>query len=214
MRYAPGHKAQTRERILAAASTVFRREGYHASGVDQVMEEAGLTAGGFYAHFDSKESLLAAAIAHSGARSACGLTRGSSVRRGRAARAFPRALFELAALPRAGRRVPAGGLGLGGRRCRRGGEDGLRVARLRYGASAACPRGGSRRRPSRGARARGGCALCRRAGAARSVKNRRRAARILAACRTVAREILCPEGKSPGRARSGRKRKNGPSLPT
>ena len=62
MRYAPEHKEKTRTRILAAAGRVFRRLGYHAAGVDAVMAEAGLTAGGFYAHFDSKQALLAEAI--------------------------------------------------------------------------------------------------------------------------------------------------------
>ena len=55
MRYPAGHKEQTRAKILRAAAKVFRREGYHAVSVDKVMEEAGLTAGGFYAHFGSKE---------------------------------------------------------------------------------------------------------------------------------------------------------------
>ncbi len=63
MRYAAGHKEQTRGRILEAAGKVFRREGYHAAGVDKVMMEAGLTAGGFYAHFESKEALLAEMLA-------------------------------------------------------------------------------------------------------------------------------------------------------
>lgn len=58
MRYPPEHKARTRERILEAAGRVFRRDGYHAAGVDKIMAEAGLTAGGFYAHFASKEELL------------------------------------------------------------------------------------------------------------------------------------------------------------
>ena len=62
MRYAAGHKQKTRAKIVRAAGKVFRREGYHAAGVDKVMEEAGLTAGGFYAHFVSKEALLAATI--------------------------------------------------------------------------------------------------------------------------------------------------------
>jgi TetR/AcrR family transcriptional regulator, transcriptional repressor for nem operon len=65
VRYAPEHKEKTRARILAAAGKLFRRIGYHAAGVDKVMEEAGLTAGGFYAHFDSKQALLAEAIEHS-----------------------------------------------------------------------------------------------------------------------------------------------------
>ena len=59
MRYAAGHREQTRAKILRAAGKVFRRQGYHAAGVDKVMEEARLTAGGFYAHFGSKEALLA-----------------------------------------------------------------------------------------------------------------------------------------------------------
>ena len=62
MRYAPDHKEKTRARILEAAGKVFRRQGYHSAGVDKVMEEAGLTAGGFYAHFDSKQALLAEAV--------------------------------------------------------------------------------------------------------------------------------------------------------
>ena len=57
MRYSPGQKQQTRARIVEAAGRVFRRRGYHAAGVDLVMEEAGLTAGGFYSHFGSKEAL-------------------------------------------------------------------------------------------------------------------------------------------------------------
>jgi len=63
MRYPAGHKEQTRAKILRAAGRVFRRDGYHAAGVDKVMEEAGLTAGGFYAHFESKEALLAEMLA-------------------------------------------------------------------------------------------------------------------------------------------------------
>jgi TetR/AcrR family transcriptional repressor of nem operon len=62
MRYSPDRKEKTRARILEAAGKVFRRQGFHASGVDRVMEEAGLTAGGFYAHFDSKQALMAEAL--------------------------------------------------------------------------------------------------------------------------------------------------------
>jgi TetR/AcrR family transcriptional repressor of nem operon len=64
MRYPAAHKAETRAKILAAAGTLFRRDGFHAAGVDKVMQEAGLTAGGFYAHFPSKEALLAEALVH------------------------------------------------------------------------------------------------------------------------------------------------------
>jgi TetR/AcrR family transcriptional regulator, transcriptional repressor for nem operon len=64
MRYSPDHKEKTRARILESAAAAFRREGYHATGVDKVMEEAGLTAGGFYAHFPSKDAMLAEALEH------------------------------------------------------------------------------------------------------------------------------------------------------
>ena len=55
-------KQRTRERILASAGRVFRRKGYAGSGVDELMREAGLTHGGFYAHFASKEALFAEAV--------------------------------------------------------------------------------------------------------------------------------------------------------
>ncbi|HTL12192.1 MAG TPA: TetR/AcrR family transcriptional regulator [Bdellovibrionota bacterium] len=51
-------KAQTRQRILKEAARLFREQGYAATGVDAIMEAAGLTAGGFYAHFKSKDDLL------------------------------------------------------------------------------------------------------------------------------------------------------------
>lgn len=57
------HKALTREQVAAAAGRVFRREGYAAAGVDAVMAEAGLTRGGFYAHFESKQALFAEVMA-------------------------------------------------------------------------------------------------------------------------------------------------------
>jgi TetR/AcrR family transcriptional repressor of nem operon len=58
MRYKPEHKQATRDRIVAAAGRLFRRQGYQGTGVDAIMSEAGLTPGGFYAHFASKEALL------------------------------------------------------------------------------------------------------------------------------------------------------------
>jgi TetR/AcrR family transcriptional repressor of nem operon len=63
MRYPNDQKEITRQRIVAAAATVFRRQGYRAAGVDAVMAEAGLTAGAFYAHFPSKAALLAEVLA-------------------------------------------------------------------------------------------------------------------------------------------------------
>ena len=62
VRYAAGHKQRTRRKIVEAAARRFRERGYRAAGVDQVMEAAGLTAGGFYWHFPSKQALLAEAL--------------------------------------------------------------------------------------------------------------------------------------------------------
>jgi TetR/AcrR family transcriptional regulator, transcriptional repressor for nem operon len=63
VRYTSGHKAQTRTQIIEAAARVFRSSGFAGASVGQIMKEAGLTVGGFYAHFDSKEELFAAALA-------------------------------------------------------------------------------------------------------------------------------------------------------
>lgn len=65
MRYPPDHKNKTRLRILEAAGRSFRRDGYSATGVDTVMAEAGLTAGAFYGHFESKDDLLQATLENS-----------------------------------------------------------------------------------------------------------------------------------------------------
>src|ERR1700758_2286777 len=70
MRVTPERKAETRERILTAATELFRAHGIDAVGVDAVMHKAGLTHGGFYAYFASKEALVAEASAASLARSA------------------------------------------------------------------------------------------------------------------------------------------------
>ncbi|HEY7545318.1 MAG TPA: TetR/AcrR family transcriptional regulator [Blastocatellia bacterium] len=56
---------ETRKKILSAAARLFRQRGYDGVGVDSVMNEVGLTAGGFYAHFPSKEALFAEAMASS-----------------------------------------------------------------------------------------------------------------------------------------------------
>ena len=62
MRYPPEQKEMTRRKIMEAATKLFRERGYHAAGVDAIMGEAGLTAGGFYSHFKNKEALLIAII--------------------------------------------------------------------------------------------------------------------------------------------------------
>lgn len=56
-------KAQaTRERILEAASRLFYQYGYHATGLDRILAEAGVTKGNFYYHFKSKEELALATL--------------------------------------------------------------------------------------------------------------------------------------------------------
>jgi TetR/AcrR family transcriptional repressor of nem operon len=64
MRYDAEHKQKTRERVLQEAAKAIRAEGPHRIGVASVMAKAGLTHGGFYAHFASKEALVVAAIGH------------------------------------------------------------------------------------------------------------------------------------------------------
>jgi TetR/AcrR family transcriptional repressor of nem operon len=61
MRYSSAHKLATRKRILDAASQAFRERGVAETGVDEVMRRAGLTHGGFYAHFEDKTALIAEA---------------------------------------------------------------------------------------------------------------------------------------------------------
>ena len=60
--YPPTHKARTRKRIVEAARILFNRHGFERVTIDMVMAEAELTRGGFYAHFESKEALFAAAV--------------------------------------------------------------------------------------------------------------------------------------------------------
>ena len=62
MRYEPDHKEETRQKVLRAAARAIRAEGPHKVAVAKVMARAGLTVGGFYAHFASKDDLIAAAI--------------------------------------------------------------------------------------------------------------------------------------------------------
>jgi TetR/AcrR family transcriptional repressor of nem operon len=62
MRYDEDHKQRTREKVLNAAARTIRAEGPDRIGVAAIMAEAGLTHGGFYAHFGSKEELVTEAI--------------------------------------------------------------------------------------------------------------------------------------------------------
>jgi TetR/AcrR family transcriptional repressor of nem operon len=63
VRYSPTHKHATRRRIVEAASQAFRERGVAETGLDEVMRRAGLTHGGFYAHFRDKTELVAEACA-------------------------------------------------------------------------------------------------------------------------------------------------------
>ncbi|MDV7242027.1 MULTISPECIES: TetR/AcrR family transcriptional regulator [Rhodococcus] len=62
-RYDEAHKAQTRRRILDTAGRRLKRSGIDGSGVSALMSDAGLTNGAFYAHFGSKDQLVAVTVA-------------------------------------------------------------------------------------------------------------------------------------------------------
>jgi TetR/AcrR family transcriptional repressor of nem operon len=62
MRYDAEHKAKTRDLVLKEAARAIRRDGPHKVGVAAVMAKAGLTHGGFYAHFASKDDFVAQAV--------------------------------------------------------------------------------------------------------------------------------------------------------
>jgi TetR/AcrR family transcriptional regulator, transcriptional repressor for nem operon len=66
---------QTHERILRAAARAIRKVGYEGVGVADVMKDAGLTHGGFYAHFASRDALLAQAAEQAGSESIENLSR-------------------------------------------------------------------------------------------------------------------------------------------
>ncbi|WP_065307376.1 TetR/AcrR family transcriptional regulator [Janthinobacterium psychrotolerans] len=68
-RPATSRKEATHERIVEVASRAIRRSGYGGTGVADIMKEAGLTHGGFYAHFASRDALLAEAGDRAGAES-------------------------------------------------------------------------------------------------------------------------------------------------
>ncbi|MFJ2357712.1 TetR/AcrR family transcriptional regulator [Pseudomonas fluorescens] len=62
MRYSLNHKAQTHQRIIKEASIRFRRDGISATGLQPLMKALGLTHGGFYSHFKSKDELVEKAL--------------------------------------------------------------------------------------------------------------------------------------------------------
>jgi TetR/AcrR family transcriptional repressor of nem operon len=62
MPYTLKHKQDTRERIVNSARRLFNRRGFTEVTIDQIMQHAGLTRGGFYKHFDTKDQLYAHAV--------------------------------------------------------------------------------------------------------------------------------------------------------
>lgn len=63
MKKSKAETAKTRQRIVEVASEVIRKKGIDATGVAEIMAAAGLTHGGFYRHFDSKDELVTEAVA-------------------------------------------------------------------------------------------------------------------------------------------------------
>jgi TetR/AcrR family transcriptional repressor of nem operon len=70
MRVSREKAAENRQRIVETAARLFRENGFDGIGVDAIMKAAGLTHGGFYGHFASKEDLAAEAVAHALERNA------------------------------------------------------------------------------------------------------------------------------------------------
>ena len=86
-------KQETHERIVDVAARAIRRHGYAGVGVADVMKQAGLTHGGFYAHFDSRDALLVEALERAGRESGEAVTRAVERRAVKGVSAF-RALVE------------------------------------------------------------------------------------------------------------------------
>src|SRR5882724_7984449 len=62
MPYSMEHKSETRQKILESARRLFNKKGYAEVSIDEIMENAGLTHGGFYRHFHDKAELYAEAV--------------------------------------------------------------------------------------------------------------------------------------------------------
>jgi TetR/AcrR family transcriptional regulator, transcriptional repressor for nem operon len=89
----PSRKEISHERIVATAARAIRRGGFQGVGVSDIMKEAGLTHGGFYAHFSSRNALLAEALECAGQESAARVDQGTNAREARGASPL-RALVE------------------------------------------------------------------------------------------------------------------------
>lgn len=89
----PSRKEVTHDRIVETAAGVMRESGFWGVGVADVMKRAGLTHGGFYAHFASRDALLCEAVERAGRDSATRLAKSMALRQARGASAL-RALVE------------------------------------------------------------------------------------------------------------------------
>ncbi|MBC5785772.1 TetR/AcrR family transcriptional regulator [Ramlibacter sp. USB13] len=90
---APSRKQLTHDRILDAAARALRETGFHGVGVADIMKRAGLTHGGFYAHFPSRDALIVEALQRAGEDSQGRLQRSMAAGEARAGSRF-RALVE------------------------------------------------------------------------------------------------------------------------
>jgi AcrR family transcriptional regulator len=84
----PSRKEITHERIVATAARAIRRGGFQGVGVADIMKEAGLTHGGYYAHFATRDAMLAEAIERAGRDSAARVERNRAAGRARGASAL------------------------------------------------------------------------------------------------------------------------------
>ncbi|CAH0355666.1 TetR/AcrR family transcriptional regulator [Aquabacterium sp. CECT 9606] len=89
----PSRREVTHDRIVETASRAIRRAGYQGVGVADIMKEAGLTHGGFYAHFASRNALLVEALERAGQDGAAHMRRRMAERQAQGASEF-RALVE------------------------------------------------------------------------------------------------------------------------
>ncbi|MBY0469405.1 MAG: TetR/AcrR family transcriptional regulator [Burkholderiaceae bacterium] len=89
----PSRKQLTHDRIVTTAARAIRRGGFQGVGVADIMKEAGLTHGGFYAHFASRNALLAEALARAGQEGVARVAKEVALRRKQGASAL-RALVE------------------------------------------------------------------------------------------------------------------------
>ena len=78
-------KQASHDRIVETAARAIRRAGFHGVGVADIMKEAGLTHGGFYAHFASRNALLAEALERAGRESALRMAKGCALRQAKGA---------------------------------------------------------------------------------------------------------------------------------